>query len=63
MSDDEDGSRTDADTLYDQLNALVYESLGLKEHFKGVVPANYQLAIDAIVTKMQAGNAKPKAAE
>jgi hypothetical protein len=29
------------------------ESLGLKDHFKGVVPGNYKVAIDAIVTKMQ----------
>jgi len=36
------------------------ESLGLKEHFKGVVPDNYKVAIDAIVAKMQAG---AKAAE
>jgi hypothetical protein len=33
------------------------EGLGLKEHFKGVIPANYKIAIDAIVAKMQA-NAK-----
>jgi Domain of unknown function (DUF1932) len=40
------------------------ESLGLKDHFKGVVPENYQIAIDAIVAKMQAGATdKPKAAE
>ena len=31
------------------------ESLGLKEQFKGVVPENYKIAIDAIVAKMQAG--------
>ena len=30
------------------------ESLGLKDHFKGVVPENYKIAIDAIVEKMQA---------
>jgi hypothetical protein len=36
------------------------ENLGLKEHFKGVVPENYKVAIDAIVAKMQAG---AKAAE
>jgi len=30
------------------------ESLGLKDHFKGVVPENYKVAIDAIVEKMQA---------
>ena len=28
------------------------EELGLKDHFKGVVPANYKEAIDAIVMKM-----------
>lgn len=40
------------------------ESLGLKDHFKGVVPENYKVAIDAIVEKMQAGaTGKPKAAE
>jgi len=31
------------------------ESLGLKEHFNGVVPENYKIAIDAIVAKTQAG--------
>ncbi|MGY3551451.1 3-hydroxyisobutyrate dehydrogenase-like beta-hydroxyacid dehydrogenase [Bradyrhizobium sp. USDA 4472] len=36
------------------------ESLGLKDHFKGVVPANYKIAIDAIVEKMQS---KARAAE
>jgi len=36
------------------------ENLGLKEHFKGVVPENYKVALDAIVAKMQAG---AKAAE
>jgi 3-hydroxyisobutyrate dehydrogenase-like beta-hydroxyacid dehydrogenase len=30
------------------------ESLGLKDHFKGVVPQTHKLAIDAIVEKMQA---------
>jgi 3-hydroxyisobutyrate dehydrogenase-like beta-hydroxyacid dehydrogenase len=30
------------------------DSLGLKEHFKGVVPENYKIAIDAIVAKTQA---------
>ncbi len=30
------------------------EGLGLKDHFKGVVPENYKIAIDALVTKMQA---------
>jgi 3-hydroxyisobutyrate dehydrogenase-like beta-hydroxyacid dehydrogenase len=30
------------------------EGLGLKDHFKGVVPDNYKIAIDAIVEKMQA---------
>jgi 3-hydroxyisobutyrate dehydrogenase-like beta-hydroxyacid dehydrogenase len=30
------------------------ESLGLKEHFNGVVPENYKIAIDAIVAKTQA---------
>lgn len=39
------------------------ESLGLKDYFKGVVPENYTIAIEAIVTKMQEGAAKPKAAE
>ena len=39
------------------------ESLGLKDHFKGVVPENYTVAIDAIVEKMQAGATEPKAAE
>jgi hypothetical protein len=34
--------------------------LELKEHFKGVVPANYKIAIDAIMAKIQA---KAKAAE
>ncbi len=33
------------------------EGLGLKEHFNGVVPANYQIAIEAIVSKMEAGKA------
>jgi hypothetical protein len=28
------------------------EQLGLKEHFKGVVPPNYEAAIDAIASKM-----------
>ena len=36
------------------------ENLGLKEHFNGVIPANYKIAIDAIVARMQA---KAKAAE
>ena len=31
------------------------ENLGLKEHFKGVVPENYKIAIDAIVAKTRAG--------
>ena len=31
------------------------DSLGLKDHFKGVVPENYKIAIDAIVAKTQAG--------
>ena len=39
------------------------EGLGLKEQFKGVVPENYRIAVDAIVSKMQADDAKPKAAE
>ena len=30
------------------------EGLGLKDHFKGVVPENYKIAIEAIVEKMQA---------
>jgi 3-hydroxyisobutyrate dehydrogenase-like beta-hydroxyacid dehydrogenase len=30
------------------------EGLGLKEHFKGVIPANYEIAIDAILARMQA---------
>ena len=38
------------------------DSLGLKEHFKGVVPENYKIAIEAIAAKLQA-NAKPEAAE
>jgi len=29
------------------------ENLGLKEHFKGVVPATYKIAIDAIVARMR----------
>src|SRR5262249_25643962 len=29
------------------------ESLGLKEHFKGVVPENYKIAIEAIAAKMR----------
>jgi hypothetical protein len=29
------------------------EQLGLKDHFNGVVRANYQIAIEAIVTKMK----------
>ena len=37
------------------------ESLGLKDHFKGVVPANYKIAIEAIANKMQ--ERSPKAAE
>jgi len=36
------------------------ESLGLKEHFKGVIPKDYKIAIEAIVSKMQA---EKKAAE
>ena len=44
------------------------ESLGLKEQFKGVVPENYKIAIDAIVAKMQAeraesGRIRPKQQE
>lgn len=39
------------------------EGLGLKEHFKGVVPANYKLAIDAIAGAAEAATAKRKAAE
>jgi 3-hydroxyisobutyrate dehydrogenase-like beta-hydroxyacid dehydrogenase len=39
------------------------ESLGLKDHFKGVVPADYKIAIDAIVAKMQAQTGKSAAAE
>ena len=31
------------------------EGLGLKEHFNGVVPANYRIAIEAIASKMAAG--------
>jgi hypothetical protein len=54
LSDDEDGSRTDADTLYDQLNALAYESLGLKETerylIEDLVDVKIQL-IDGKVTK------------
>ena len=30
------------------------ENLGLKEHFKGVVPETYKIAIDAIVARMRA---------
>ena len=37
------------------------DSLGLKDHFKGVVPKNYKIAIDALATKSAA--TKPKAAE
>jgi hypothetical protein len=29
------------------------EQLGLKDHFNGVVPANYQMAIEAIAAKMK----------
>jgi 3-hydroxyisobutyrate dehydrogenase-like beta-hydroxyacid dehydrogenase len=36
-------------------------NLGLKDHFKGVVPENYKLVIDAIVTKMQAEAGKKAA--
>jgi 3-hydroxyisobutyrate dehydrogenase-like beta-hydroxyacid dehydrogenase len=36
------------------------ESLGLKEHFKGVIPANYKIAIEAIEARM---HARAKAAE
>src|SRR5205085_12185158 len=38
------------------------EGLGLKEHFNGVVPANYQIAIGAIVSKMGAGKATQQTA-
>jgi 3-hydroxyisobutyrate dehydrogenase-like beta-hydroxyacid dehydrogenase len=34
------------------------EGLGLKDHFKGVVPANYKIAIEAIANKMQERSAK-----
>ena len=34
------------------------EGLGLKDHFKGVVPANYKIAIDAIANKMQERSTK-----
>ena len=36
------------------------DSLGLKEHFRGVVPENYRIAIEAIATRMQSS---AKAAE
>ncbi|MCP3381280.1 DUF1932 domain-containing protein [Bradyrhizobium sp. CCGUVB4N] len=36
------------------------QSLGLKEHFNGVIPANYKIAVEAMVAKM---NANAKAAE
>jgi hypothetical protein len=39
------------------------DSLGLKEHFKGVVPGNYKIAIEAIAAKMRPNIAKPDAAE
>ena len=38
------------------------ESLGLKEQFKGIVPENYKIAIDALAAKTQAAG-KSKAAE
>ena len=37
------------------------DSLGRKDHFKGVVPKSYKIAIDALATKSAA--TKPKAAE
>jgi 3-hydroxyisobutyrate dehydrogenase-like beta-hydroxyacid dehydrogenase len=39
------------------------ESLGLKEHFKGVVPENYKIAIEAIGAKMRDHGAGSQAAE
>jgi 3-hydroxyisobutyrate dehydrogenase-like beta-hydroxyacid dehydrogenase len=39
------------------------ESLGLKEHFKGVVPENYKIAIEAIAAKMRDHGAGSQAAE
>jgi 3-hydroxyisobutyrate dehydrogenase-like beta-hydroxyacid dehydrogenase len=39
------------------------ESLGLKEHFKGVVPENYKIAIEAIAAKMRGHGASSQAAE
>jgi hypothetical protein len=39
------------------------EGLGLKEHFNGVVPENYKVAVDAIVARMRADAGKPEAAE
>ena len=34
------------------------ESLGLKDHFHGVVPETYTLAFDAMIEKMRAGTKK-----
>ncbi len=39
------------------------ESLGLKDHFKGVVPETYTLAFDAMIEKMQSAEKKSEAAE
>jgi 3-hydroxyisobutyrate dehydrogenase-like beta-hydroxyacid dehydrogenase len=39
------------------------ESLGLKEHFNGVVPENYKIAIEAIAAKMRDRGASSQAAE
>ena len=39
------------------------ESLGLKDHFGGVVPETYTLAFDAMIEKMQAAQKKSEAAE
>jgi 3-hydroxyisobutyrate dehydrogenase-like beta-hydroxyacid dehydrogenase len=39
------------------------ESLGLKEHFQGVVPENYKIAIEAIAAKMRDHGASSQAAE
>jgi len=39
------------------------EGLGLKEHFQGVVPENYKVAIDAIAARMRADADNPEAVE
>jgi len=43
--------------------AFAGKALGLKEHFKGVVPENYKVAIDAIAARMRADADGPEAAE